>query len=164
MGQVYRCFIIWDSQWHIIALPALIYLASVGARDLCRPFAGVAHCCAFGLSLFYSARDYHRRGGHLTGRISTNGKTCSPGRAVVLAERGTERHSHYDDLRPYPADACARPGCDIPRDVQHVYQYSHNADRVCRTLFHPRDRSHHYCGPGCGAQICFCLCLEHLLR
>ena len=40
---MYRCFIIWDSRWHIIALPALIYLASVGARDPCRSFAGVAH-------------------------------------------------------------------------------------------------------------------------
>jgi len=49
---VYRCFIIWDSRWHIIALPALIYLASIGARDLCRSFGGVAHSCAFGLSLF----------------------------------------------------------------------------------------------------------------
>jgi len=26
---VYRCFIIWDSRWRIIALPALIYLASI---------------------------------------------------------------------------------------------------------------------------------------
>ena len=48
---MYRCFIIWGSRWRIIALPGLIYLASNGARDLCRSFVGVAHGCAFGISL-----------------------------------------------------------------------------------------------------------------
>jgi len=34
IAQPYRCSIIWDSQWHIIVLPTLIYLASSGTPNV----------------------------------------------------------------------------------------------------------------------------------
>src|SRR5579863_7012292 len=106
---MYRCFIIWDARWRIIAFPALLYLASSGALHLIPviPLAEWLLYSASGSSRFFlcSALDHHAGGVCHAWHILAGRQAYPPRRAVDLAERGLECHRHFDDLLPSPANA-----------------------------------------------------------
>ena len=138
---------IWGSRWHVIALPALIYLASSGA-DIIRSLLTnqTAHCRAVDSFVFVfscSARDLVGVGLRPISRLYP--KQHAPRRRTMgLSERELEHHRHLDDLLPPPTDANALAASARSRDVQDVHQHRRDDRRVLRALYpHRHRRSRH---------------------
>lgn len=53
--ELYCCYIIWESDWHIIAFPTLMYLAEIG-KQTDDPNAAVA---GYQLICYLSSSDRH---------------------------------------------------------------------------------------------------------
>jgi hypothetical protein len=165
---MYRCFIIWDSRWHIIAFPALIYLASAGTPHVIRVIHFVEQLIAVTLGLFHSlfCSGLRLDGGGVrhTRHIYAERKAYRACCTMGHAERELEYYRHLDDLLSSPADASSNAAGALSRDVQYVYEHRHDAHRVCRAFFHRWYRSRRHSRTTGTARICIWLCLEYILR
>jgi hypothetical protein len=139
---------IWGSRWYIIALPALMYLASSGADVIRSLFMNqTAHCQPVDSFFFFgSARDPVGVGLGPTSRLYPE-HHASRRRTMGLSERELEHRRHLDDLLPPPTDASALAASARFRDVQDIHQYRRDDHRVLRALYPRRHRCTRRHGP-----------------
>ena len=166
---MYRCFIIWDSRWYIIALPLLTFLASSGTPNvICRSFGGVADFCVLDLSFpfpFLSACDPHNSRGRSARQIcAKRWQSCSSRRGVGLADRQLEYYRHLDDMLPSPAGASTHARGALTRGVQRVHKHRGGAHRVRCPVFRHRDRSRRRGGQAFTVHLCIFRYLGLVLR